>query len=330
MKKRKGMTLVEIVISMAIYGMIALLLAEIMTLVNATIRSTSQLNERLSYEAKYADNLLTTDDQGNDYTTSLVRVNYSIRYNYQDDDRTKTSRGNIDATTSDKQAYEYTANYRNDKPGIHYHDDVNYRFMTFDKVSAAPAHWPGDEFHLIIRLVPYFSGTYNGADATMRAQFKANMSDAEIAAAEANAVTNLKNTVAMRAAYNNVDGSRSTTKTNATIWSYTANAENAFAAGGPMHIDLPDLLVDNCEETLPASVQEVHDTISFEVDKKFNLNGMQTRLFAKNEVTYYMYVKLSPTDDSTITYYDKCMIEYNVNTGAFNPLTSLKMGESYS
>ena len=59
--KRKGMSLLEIIISIAVYAVLALLLAEIMTLVNSTIRSTEQLNNRLNYEAKFADNLLTNE-----------------------------------------------------------------------------------------------------------------------------------------------------------------------------------------------------------------------------------------------------------------------------
>ena len=65
MKKQKGMTLVEIVISMAIYGILALLLTEIMTCVNASMRATRQLNNRLSYEAKFADNQLTSGANAN-------------------------------------------------------------------------------------------------------------------------------------------------------------------------------------------------------------------------------------------------------------------------
>ena len=57
-RKLKGMTLMEVVVSLAVYAVIGLLIAEIMTLVNATMKATNQLNRRLSYEAKFADNFL--------------------------------------------------------------------------------------------------------------------------------------------------------------------------------------------------------------------------------------------------------------------------------
>ena len=60
-RKLKGMTLMEVVVSLAVYAVIGLLIAEIMTLVNATMKATNQLNRRLSYEAKFADNLLRSD-----------------------------------------------------------------------------------------------------------------------------------------------------------------------------------------------------------------------------------------------------------------------------
>ena len=63
MKKKKGMTLMEIIVSCAIYAMFSLLICEVMTLVNSTMKATNQLNRRLSYESKNADNLVTTETQ---------------------------------------------------------------------------------------------------------------------------------------------------------------------------------------------------------------------------------------------------------------------------
>ena len=60
-RKLKGMTLIEVVISIGIYAVIALLLTEIMSLVNATMKATNQLNRRLAYESKFADNMLLSD-----------------------------------------------------------------------------------------------------------------------------------------------------------------------------------------------------------------------------------------------------------------------------
>lgn len=55
-KKLKGLSLMEIIISIAVYAIIALLMAEIMGCINATMTSTSRLNERLDSEALLVDN----------------------------------------------------------------------------------------------------------------------------------------------------------------------------------------------------------------------------------------------------------------------------------
>lgn len=55
-KKLKGLSLMEIIISIAVYAIIALLMAEIMGCINATMTSTSRLNERLDSESLLVDN----------------------------------------------------------------------------------------------------------------------------------------------------------------------------------------------------------------------------------------------------------------------------------
>ena len=63
MKKRnlKGMTLMEIVVSMAVYGVLALLMVEIMSCVNGTMRITNQLNKRLAYDCAVLEHVLKID-----------------------------------------------------------------------------------------------------------------------------------------------------------------------------------------------------------------------------------------------------------------------------
>lgn len=155
--KRKGLTLIEIVISIAIYGVLALLITEIMTLVNTTIRSTDQMTKRLAYEAKYADNLLTKDDNGTTFDQADVNVtiDYDIINKVRDSEgqltnytvgsvatrdlgnvdqrRRRTERRlNIDGSGDALVASQFTTNY-NETAAIVYHEDTNYKFMTFDK-----------------------------------------------------------------------------------------------------------------------------------------------------------------------------------------------------
>lgn len=55
-QKVKGVTLVEIILSMAVYAVIALLLCSIMTTINKTMQATSAMDRRVAQEAKFADN----------------------------------------------------------------------------------------------------------------------------------------------------------------------------------------------------------------------------------------------------------------------------------
>ena len=157
--KRKGLTLLEVIISIAVYAVLALLLAEIMTLVNSTIRSTEQLNNRLSYEAKYADNLMTSDDAG-EFSSDDVGV--TIQYEVTDKDFEDKDDGTRQVTKvisnkiirksaigKDLKAEEYTANYDEPSAGTHYHDNTNYRFMRFEK-SRIDQSIPADFFTLRI------------------------------------------------------------------------------------------------------------------------------------------------------------------------------------
>ncbi len=133
---RKGMTLIEILVAIAIYAVLALLLTEIMTLVNATMRSADQLNKRLAYEAKYADNLITTGENGpfdsNDAFDKAI-----ITYD----------------TDSTLEAYgtEYITNYENpNASGVEYHSDLNYKFIVFGKPSDSSVATRTENFKILI------------------------------------------------------------------------------------------------------------------------------------------------------------------------------------
>ena len=73
------MTLAEVMTAIAIAGIIALLMVQVMNCVNATMRSTTNLNKRLAYEGKVADNLQTADA---DIMTDAQLASYSVQINY--------------------------------------------------------------------------------------------------------------------------------------------------------------------------------------------------------------------------------------------------------
>lgn len=171
--KRKGMTLLEVIISIAVYAVLALLLAEIMTLVNSTMRSTEQLNKRLSYEAKYADNLNIVDSDGTQFDklteavggVDVPAVKVSIRYDVKETDKVRSA-GQVvsiaadanktiarDLSNNQLRASEYTTRYDETSNGTHYHDNTNYRFMTFDKVSLGKSVKPGGAFPVHIHFL---------------------------------------------------------------------------------------------------------------------------------------------------------------------------------
>ena len=137
-RKLKGMTLIEVVISIGIYAVIALLLTEIMSLVNATMKATGQLNRRLAYEAKFADNMLISDGK-NLWAERVVEPGDApgksdVTVRLRSDDAVNSF--NIEAKGS-----EYMTNADNlerasgrlEGTDLIIHKDTNYRFMVFTK-----------------------------------------------------------------------------------------------------------------------------------------------------------------------------------------------------
>ena len=114
----KGMTLFEIVISIAIYGTIALLLVEIMGQVNSTMKNTTVLSERLSYEQKYADNRLAVADSKG--TIVADDKNVSIAYGASGSTKTISAAGK-----------QYEIQYTGSEHVAADAYNVNYRYMVF-------------------------------------------------------------------------------------------------------------------------------------------------------------------------------------------------------
>lgn len=312
MKTKKGMTLIEIVVSMAIYAVIAMIIVNIMTSVNALMDSTSQLNERLSYEAKYADNLQTIDDQGNNYADSVRRVDYEIMYDCTKNAEGKITNGKrINSSGSDRAAFEYTANYNDPNiSGVHYHDNVNYRFMTFNKVPVSTPERQSDTFTVIFKPVAYFSGKYGkgagdtGYSAAMEAQFEDNMTADQKAkaTADANALISGNKFTKVTAEGTNFKSGSSVVLIDDTH-AMTLNTEY------PVNVNhAPEL------DAIPEDTTSYPGTIKYTVLK----DGKQ---YSIGTATYYMFVKYGSTATSVV-YYNRVVIEYNVNTGALNPLKS--------
>ena len=159
-RKLKGMTLMEVVISIGVYAITALLLTEIMTLVNATIRATNQLNRRLAYESKFADNLLVSDNGTREWDNSGVQVSINVEQHagstdpLLQDPSGYTVRDSADALPSGTIYKVDTQNYTR-KNGSGEGDviiqDTNYRFMIFTKTPGTFADQP-DSFRITLNL----------------------------------------------------------------------------------------------------------------------------------------------------------------------------------
>ena len=127
----KGMTLIEIVVSMAIYGLLALLIVEIMSVVNSTMRTTTQLNKRLAYEQRFADNRQTEDtltDKLGALTGSSVNVTVSWP---------NTSTGGRSDVSSG--AVQYPARYLNETTAVDYSEGINYKYLVFTPAAGSSA-----------------------------------------------------------------------------------------------------------------------------------------------------------------------------------------------
>lgn len=137
-RKLKGMTLMEVVVSLAVYAVIGLLIAEIMTLVNATMKATNQLNRRLSYEAKFADNQLLSDG-AQPFDRSDVTVNL----------HGPSSAFNL--STSGSAYHTNAGNMERQEQNLIINGNTNYRFLVFRK-AAASTPTTISVFHIELKL----------------------------------------------------------------------------------------------------------------------------------------------------------------------------------
>ena len=139
-RKLKGMTLIEVVISIAVYAVIGLLLTTIMSLVNSTMKATNQLNRRLSYEAKFADNMLLSDG-----ASPFAAQNVDITLTNSTHSFNIVAHGSEYTTDVDQMTRD------NDPDKLIINPDTNYRFMVFTKTPEG-ARIPSEFFYLDLLL----------------------------------------------------------------------------------------------------------------------------------------------------------------------------------
>lgn len=289
MKKQKGMTLIEVIISIAIYGIMAMLVTEIMTLVNATMRATDQLNDRLSFEAKFADNLQTTDDEGN----TLTRQGVTFQVRYDNDSRVVGADPlNPNPWTA---ALEYTAPYDNSSVvGTRYSENVNYRFITFDHVSSNHSSFPGENFFVYIRPVPYFTDEAGTLTDTEK----------QNAIAQANAaISQIKGL--------NVATQTGTRFLDPTISEIDLLDTYPIVLGGDMAFN-----IFNSSETVADTDQTVEANLMLNTTKDMFGDNVARAWNKDAPAKIFLYVKVGSSAEN-ITFYNKCLIEWNINNGKF-------------
>lgn len=298
MKKQKGMTLMEIVISIAVYGVLALLVTEIMTTVNATMRATNQLNERLAFEAKFADNNMTKDSTGNPFENK--EITYSITYN------DKGTKHWIGDTT--KKAIEYRMDYHDPSiVGTNYAQNVNYRFITFDKVMMDSSEYPGESFNVFIRFVPYFSDEQPASLAAKKAAITSGKETAK-------RISNLGASMISSTEFN-------TSPTDEAIKKKKQEYSGDFTLGSEWVLD-----IHNSSDTVTEDIKNLSAELNFSVSGDVLEDGTN-RQWADNDLTIFLYNRLT-SDVLSATYYNRAVVEFNVNTMEFNHPLSLTAAET--
>ncbi len=141
-KKLKGLSLMEIIISIAVYAIIALLMAEIMGCINATMTSTSRLNERLDSEALLVDNKDT--NPGSTPYRNPNRVNVIAHIGISSSAGLALDQGTelIPATSSEPGRIEFGDNQ----------NSTHFRFMSFTNRNLNITLDPNARFTFKIKL----------------------------------------------------------------------------------------------------------------------------------------------------------------------------------
>ena len=304
MKKQKGMTLFEIVISLGIYALLAMLLAEIMSVVNNTMTATNQLNERLAFQSKFADNKMTSGANLG-ATGDLI-----VHYGDNGVEAGSFSRSDDDDETTTFHFNEYSGIYTNrtSQAAINYVEDVNYRFMTFDFQGAHDEEWPGLSFAMHVMLLPY------------------SRADGLSVADEAAAVTNAQNLIKTARKIKITASGHLVDNTGAEPTRISedieleipdeATAKSFVTPGSDGMTRWVDFNIENLAES-PTGNQVKND---YEIHVTF-LDASGKELVEVNPKDVYMYVKRGSTE----SYYRQCAVSLDLRKALITALSGEAM-----
>lgn len=146
-KRRRGLTLIEIIISIAIYAVLALLVAEIMSMVNMLMKSTDQMNKRLTYEAKYADNLQSDGNFAHQPVNIWIQLGETVGGSTPVYLHGAGMEGTLytgsDKKLVDTELIDSSANF---------HQGTNYKFVVYSKNSLV-SHRASDFYTVTLKLL---------------------------------------------------------------------------------------------------------------------------------------------------------------------------------
>lgn len=318
MKTKKGMTLVEIVISLGIYALLALLLTEIMAVVNSTMRATNQLNDRLSYQSKFADNMITSGASENRTETGGA-LGLSMSYGHVvDADGTLDESGGTISMDSVGNALEYhewvigapvdaDGNPR-EVAGINYAEDINYKFVTYQYPGEHRAELDHQGFRVRLVLMPYID------DGTLTNEEKrAAIESAKRFIKNVDKIT-IEGSILDPEA-DNEEVAHPLEGTLHDYWGFSGDMTDeqkyAFASFGdsPSMYSLTqsiDFMIRNEASEIPEGADTVMNSGTITVHF-YNAGGQQVLAFSLPEL--YMYVK----NGSTESFYNQTMIALDLN-----------------
>jgi predicted RNA-binding Zn-ribbon protein involved in translation (DUF1610 family) len=217
-------------------------------------------------------------------------------------------------------AMEYTVDYSDpDIKGTVYNADVNYRFITFNKFRRTAVQWSSDQYQFIIRLVPYFSDQEDKLSSDKKASL---INDAD------KVIKSMKSMSATPVSGLSIEGV-------ATSFSIPAAdfAKGKDILGQDYAITLKNSYVMSNPETggwvanIEEDVSEISGKIHVENEKHFT--GVDSdEKWTESDTQYYVYVKVGD-DAANSSYYDKCMVEFDVNTGKYQVCDSKVSGDEY-
>lgn len=129
MKRYKGMTLLEVVISIAIFALLSLLIVQSITQINTIIRRTSDMNERIYQEKVYVNTnqtayMVEVKTYEAESTSHLLSVEYGGKVAYPNTDA-------IERVTKNDGSQESLARDARLDSGLH------FRFLEFGGVTSA-------------------------------------------------------------------------------------------------------------------------------------------------------------------------------------------------